>query len=105
MMKHTHILLINRLGKDTVEYKYDFGSTKGIKMTLSEKGISISAELNKLYNEKEMLSGNSYLFPDSLKKALLLYLLKYGKALMIKSMTVKIDNAEVTEVFTKKPNR
>lgn len=102
MMKHTHILLINRLGKDTVEYKYDFGSTKGIKMTLSEKGISISAELNKVYNEKEMLSGNSYLFPDSLKKALLLYLLKYGKALMIKSMTVKIDNAEVTEVFYEK---
>lgn len=79
-----------------------FVSSDMQKKLYCEANIPLRQQESRLKNEYQMLSGNSYLFPDSLKKALLLYLLKYGKALMIKSMTVKIDNAEVTEVFYEK---
>ena len=48
-----------------------------------------------------MLSGDSYLFPDAIKKALLLYLLKYNKSLNISSIIVKIDDDEEKITFTK----
>lgn len=101
MIKHIHTLIINKVGKNSRKYIYDFGSTKNVELTLSETGISITAQLTKVYDKEEMLSGDSYLFPDAIKKALLLYLLKYNKALSIKSITVKIDNEQEEIPFPK----
>ena len=102
MNKHTHVLIINKLSKDSVVYTYDFGNTKNIKLTISKTGVSISANLSNIYDKKEMLSSDGYLFPDSIKKALLLYLLKYNKTLSIKSITVKIDDVEEVVSFDNK---
>lgn len=100
--KHVHTLTINKVGKNSIKYTYDFSNTKGITLLLSQTGFSISVHLTKIYDRKEMLCGDSYLFPDAIKKALLLYLIKYGKALLIQSITTKIDDEEDTEVFGKK---
>ena len=99
MVKHIHTLTINKVGKSAKKHLYDFGSTKNIELTLSETGISITAQLTKVYDKEEMLSGNSYLFPDAIKKGLLLYLIKYRKALQIKSIIVKTDDNEETIKF------
>ncbi len=101
MTKHIHTLIINKVGKNSRKYIYDFGSTKNVELTLSETGISITAQLTKVYDKEEMLSGDSYLFPDAIKKALLLYLLKYNKALSISSIIVKIDDAQEEIPFPK----
>lgn len=94
MIKHIHTLIINSVGKDSTKFIYDFGSTKNIELILSESGLSIKAELTKEYDKEEMLSGDSYLFPDGIRKGLLLYLIKYSKALNITSFTAKIDDQE-----------
>lgn len=94
MKKHNHRLIVNKISKDNVRYTYNFGSTKDIELILSETGFSITADLTKIYDSNEMLSGNSYLFPDGIKKALLLYLIKYSKSLKIKNITIQIDNDE-----------
>lgn len=101
MIKHIHTLIINKVGKNSRKYIYDFGSTKNVELILSETGISITAQLTKVYDKEEMLSGDSYLFPDAIKKALLLYLLKYNKALNINSITVKIDDEQEEIPFPK----
>lgn len=101
MAKYIHVLTVNQPGKSAVEYSYDFGSTKGIRLALSKTGFSITAALTKLYDKEEMLSGHAYLFPDAIKKALLLYLLKFGKTLSVKAITVKINEAEETLCFGK----
>lgn len=105
MMKHKHILTFNSVKKTFSIYKYSFGSTDGLELKICETGIQISAELTNLYNKDEMLSGNAYLFPDAIRKALLIYLLIYSKGLKISSITVSIDDKEETEVFnqTAKP--
>lgn len=94
MKKHNHRLMVNKISKNYIRYTYNFGSTKDIEFILSETGFSITADLTKIYDSKEMLSGNSYLFPDGIKKALLLYLVKYSKSLKIKNITIQIDNDE-----------
>lgn len=101
MTKHIHTLIINKFGKNSRKYIYDFGSTKNVELILSETGISITAQLTKVYDKEEMLSGDSYLFPDAIKKALLLYLLKYNKAPNINSITVKIDDEQEEIPFPK----
>lgn len=102
MKKHLHILTVNYLDKNLTEYTYEFGHTKNIKLSLSKTGFSISVELNKIYDKEEMLSGNSYLFPDSIRKGLLLYLIKYNKSLDINSITVKIDDEYDKVTFDEK---
>lgn len=102
-MKHKHILIFNSISKRYKKYTYSFGSTDGVELTISKSGFQITAELTKLYDKEEMLSGNTYLFPDAIRKALLIYLLTYSKGLKIKSVTVKIDDDEDTTVFDNEP--
>lgn len=102
-MKHKHILIFNSISKRYKKYIYSFGSTDGVELTISKSGFQITAELTKLYDKEEMLSGNTYLFPDAIRKALLIYLLTYSKGLKIKSVTVKIDDDEDTTVFDNEP--
>lgn len=100
MAKHTHVIIFNKMtAKPDVEYVYKFGHTENIKLALSKNGCSISADLNRIYDEEEMLSSGTHLFPDAFKKILLLYLIRYSKALEIKSITFKIDDEEETQTF------
>jgi hypothetical protein len=101
MAKCTHTLMVNKPGKGAVQYTYAFGQTKNIQLLLSATGFSITAELTRVYSKEEMLSGNSYLFSDAIKKALLLYLLKYNKTPQIKTITVNVDDREETDSFDK----
>ena len=75
MMKHKHILLFNSINNRYIKYTYNFGSTDGVELKICKNGFQITAELTKIYDKDEMLSGNTYLFPDAIRKALLIYLL------------------------------
>lgn len=103
MMKHKHILLFNSINNRYIKYTYNFGSTDGVELKICKNGFQITAELTKIYDKDEMLSGNTYLFPDAIRKALLIYLLSYSKGLIIKSITCKIDDEEDATVFDNEP--
>lgn len=102
MSKHIHVLSINGVSTKSEKYTYKFGSTKDIQLIMSKDGISISAELTKLYDQEDLISDNSYLFSDAIKKALLLYLIRYNKMLEINLIMIKIDNDEKVMNFNKK---
>lgn len=103
MMKHKHILVFNSINKSNIKYTYSFGNTDGVELRICKNGFQITAELTKIYDKEEMLSGNTYMFPDAIRKALLIYLLTYSKGLIIKSITFKIDDEEDTIVFDNEP--
>lgn len=88
---------MNSVAKRSERYIYSFGSTTGIELLLSESGFSISVEYSKELHKKEMLSEESSLFADGIRKALLLYLLKYSKPLKIHSFSVRIDDLKESE--------
>ena len=92
MAKHTHILSVNTLKKRVHSFTYSFGNTKDITIAIAKNHFSITARLNKMYDKSDMLTKNGYLFPDAIKKAMLLHLLLYSKNILVKSITVQIDD-------------
>ena len=99
-MKHKHILTFNQLQKRSTEYIYEYGNTKNIIIKICPKGFQIITELSKRFDAKEMISGNTNLFADAIRKAWLIYLLTYSKGLKISSISVRIDDEEDLEVFS-----
>lgn len=101
MAKHIYKLTINNVGEKSTKYIYDFGSTKNVELILSITGLSITVSLLKEFNKEKILSSDCYLFPDAIKKALLLYLIKYNKALNISLITINIDGHQEELSFSK----
>ena len=91
-MKYLHKIAVGNLSKSSSEYTYDYGHTKNIRLFISKKGICIEVDLSKMMAVEEILSSNNYLFADAIKKALLIYLIKYSKNLEIKSIKIQIDS-------------
>lgn len=101
MEKHRHILSVNFENIENIEkhsYIYNFGRTKNIEIIVSKEYFSIRADLYKQYDKKEMLSKNQYLFPDAIKKAMLLHLILYSQNIHIHNLTVQID--DIIEIVT-----
>lgn len=99
MAKHVHKIMINKQ-KGNRHFTYDFGNTKNIFIDMSRNAICITAELTKVYDRAEMLSQGSYLFPDAIKKALMLHLILYSENINIKTISVQIDDDCETIVDT-----
>ena len=90
--KYIHKVIINNPKGRGKTYTYNFGRTKDIKITIYKGAICISAELTKMYDKNEMLEQDTYLFPDAIKKALLIYLITYSENISIKTIAVQIDD-------------
>lgn len=97
--KHQYSLIANTLCDDVLKYTYNYRNTKGIELLLCETGFAINISVASLYDKDYMLANDSYLFPDAIRKALLLYLLKFSRSLQINSITTKIDDIEETTPF------
>ena len=93
-MKHLHCLTYNSLGKKPHVFTYQFGNTKNVMIRVSYNAVSISARLSNQYDAHEMSSNNCYLFPDAIRKALLVHILLYSKNISIKTISVRIDEKE-----------
>lgn len=91
MKKHTHKIIINNPKANAMRFTYDFGNTKNIHILVARGFICIEAELGKIYDKKEMLSQNVHLFPDAIKKALLIHLVLFSAHIKIRIISVCID--------------
>lgn len=92
MPKHIHAVSVNTKKAKVQTFTYKFGNTKDIKIDIARGYFSVTAKLDKMYDKDEMLSKDGYLFPDAIKKAMLLHLLLYSENIAVKSMTVQIDD-------------
>lgn len=95
-MKHLHRLSFNNIAENANEYTYSFGKTENISIMLSDNAIRISVYLGKIYDKDEMLSGNTYLFPDAIQKSLLLHILLFSSNIGIETITFQIDGEKET---------
>lgn len=94
MAKHIHRIIINspQSENEVKTYKYDFGRTKNVKLSVSQGYLCVEAALQKIYDKQEMFSQNQYLFPDAIKKALLIHLVLFSEQIVIHTMFVQVDN-------------
>ena len=94
--KYLHVMELNTPLAVCEEFLYSYGNTKDIRLELSKTGIRITFSFNKVYSKDDMLGyGKFYIFPDAIKKALLLYLVKFSKNLDLTAIRLKIDGGEV----------
>lgn len=101
--KILHRILINcpnsRKKKFSHCYTYDYGSTKGIELVVSEDAVRITARLTKAYGQDEVVSNDSKLFSDALRKALLCHIILLSKNITIRNMSVQIgEDKEPIEI-------
>ena len=99
-MKYNHTLTVNSIGNICKEYHYSFGKTKNITIKVCESGFEICADLSKRIDIDSVLKENAYLFPDGIRKGLLVYILTFSKCLMIDSICLNVDGKEYMELFT-----
>lgn len=99
MKKYNHIVVINGIDKANHLYLYQYRNTKGIEMSVSNKGIKISASFTRKYNKDELLTPKCYWFNDAINKAMIVYLLRYSKELKIKTITLSIDDEEPVSIY------
>ena len=91
-MKCLYEIIINNSPKRCQKYYYNYGNTKNIELSISAKGILIKIWLSKKKTIEEIISSKNHMFLDALKKAMLVYLIKYSKNLLQKNIVVRLDN-------------
>ena len=103
MNKHIHKIMINEIHNDvnTYTYKYDFGHTKNIILTIQHNAVCIEVALSKIYDKDELMTKDAYLFPDALRKALLIHIMKFSENITISTMSVSIDERQETVIDIK----
>lgn len=92
MKKHTHKIIINNSEQIEKIFRYDFGKTKDVCISVGHGAVVISVELSKVYDTMEIFSFNGYLFSDALKKALLLHLILFSKDINLDKLYVQVDD-------------
>ena len=94
MKKHRYCITANSVSKKHDHYLFNYGKTNNIELFMSSGGFSIKVEMGRLYTISEILQSGTYLFADAIKKAFLIYLLKYSNSLKVNSIKVRIDDNE-----------
>lgn len=93
--KHEYIYILNEKPSENESYTCKCGNTKDVKVFISKNGIAIKALIGKEYEKEKLLAADCYLFPNIIKKSLLIYLIKYSEMLDVKTIKVIIDNENI----------
>ncbi|NLT09948.1 MAG: hypothetical protein GXY08_10650 [Ruminococcus sp.] len=93
-MPYTYTVIINKDIADTGSYTYSFRSTKKISMDIRKNRAKLSLSMSVFKSCEDFL--NSYLFRDAAKKMIMLHSILYGSRLVMKSVTLRIDDNEYT---------
>lgn len=95
-------IIINNISEKPFSYKYTF-SKNNILIKIYGDALSIETDIGEDYTANQILSTNSYLlFPDAVKKALLLFVMKNSQNLRIwKTCVIKDDKILEEKILRK----
>lgn len=96
--KNRYVIRINTNSGKCMQYAYAFGRTKNIRLKIWEKSAEIRADTAKIYSPEDILSPESFLFADAIRKALLLQMLLYSNSMEIRKISVFVNGK--AEPFT-----
>ena len=101
--KIKYVITYNTVAKNCKKYMYTYGSTKGIQIAIAKKGVSITVYQTVVQDKIEIITHKKALFSNAIKKAVLLYLLHNSKSLVVKTITVQIDDESETIAIEQYP--
>ena len=91
MKKHCYELCLNNGRQVRNKIQASFGQNRDIMLHVSRDGILIVAYSTADKTADDILYGNDLLFADAVRKALLIYAIRYGKYIGITGAEVRID--------------
>lgn len=102
MSKHIHKIMINEMKneEENYTYTYNFAHTKNVTLTVQHNAVCIEVALGKVYDKNELMTKDAYLFPDALRKALLIHIMKFSENITIHTMSVSIDDQQEMVIDT-----
>ena len=100
-MKHVYSLALNKAQPVAKPVAAVFGNNRAINLHLRATGILIEVRTSAAKPPESILYGEDKLFADATRKALLLYLIRYGKNMDIRCASVQVDGIEQAS-FTRK---
>ena len=93
-MKFIYSLYLN----DAVPVRHavhaSYGNNQAICLHIRQTGILIFAETSAIKKPEAIINGDDSLFADAIKKALLIYLVRYGKCLNIRKAAVFVNGTK-----------
>ena len=94
-MKHTYSLYLNDAAPVKKPVEGSFGNNHTVRLHIRHAGILIIATSGGAEKKPEdVLHGDDDLFADAIRKALLIYLMRYGKCLSIRTASVLVNGTE-----------
>ena len=92
LKKHSYELSLNSGHKVRNPIVSSFGQNYNIILHVSKDGILIVVYTSAGKTANDILYGNDLLFADAVRKALLIYTIRYNKYILIRYAEVKIDS-------------
>ena len=92
MKKHCYELCLNNGRQIRNQTAASFGQNRDITLHVSKDGILIIAHTSAVKAALEILYGKDLLFADAVRKALLIYAIRYNKYFTIRNAEVRIDS-------------
>ena len=102
MKKNRYFIQINSAYGQSYRFSYNYGATKNIMLRVGMSFAEIRVNLSKLFTSEEILSSNTYLFPDAIRKALLLQMVLFSNSMNIRKIKITINGN--TESFNYTPD-
>ena len=81
--KNEYCLTINYIQDADVVFPFRYSSIKDASIAISERGIRISVRTTSLITAEAIMRNQNKLFIDAIKKAVIIYALRYSKVIII----------------------
>ena len=102
MRKHDYLLRLNHCDPVKTPVSASFGQSREILLHIRRNGILIAVQTTAEKNADEILNGEDVLFADAVRKALTIFVIRYGRFLNITAAEVLVDG-QLKETFNRKP--
>ncbi len=102
-MKHTYCLVLNDGQIVMKPIAASYGNNHSILLHIKERGILIQVVTGAEKLPEIILNDEDGLFSDTIRKALLIYLIRYGKSLSVTKAVLSRDGSE-TNLYEKRPS-
>ena len=91
--KHCYELILNNGRQVRNRTEASFGQNRDVTLHISRDGVLITAYSAAVKEARGILDGSDLLFADAIRKALLIYVVRYNRYFSIRSAEVRIDAA------------
>ncbi len=99
-MKNRYYIQINSAYGESYRLSYSYGATKNVMLRVGRNFAEIRVSLSRLFTAEDILSSDTYLFPDAIRKALLLQMVLFSNSMNIRKIKITVNGKAETCIYS-----